>query len=128
MEEVLRWEGLPPLEGERKRGVVVFTHVRELWTKDALRPESTISTKRAKREFGEGFGVVIVEGGHIVCIAHHRDSEACPGQFKRPRIRKLTSMVVGLARLYNAWLDPRHRGDAHERVNRRRRPWLRPTC
>jgi len=82
VEEAIKWEGLPPLEGERRPGVVVFTHVKELWTKDALRPESKISTERAKRDFGEGFGVVVVDGGHIVCTAHHRDCEACLGQFK----------------------------------------------
>ena len=89
IEEAIKWEGLPPLEEERKPGVVIFTHVKELWTKGALRPESTIPPGRAKREFGEGHGVVAVEGGHIVCTAHHRDSEACLGQFKRRSIKKI---------------------------------------
>jgi len=82
IEETIKWEGPPPLEGERKPGVVVFTHIREFWTKDALRPESTIPTRLAKREFGEGLGVIVVDGGRIVCTAHHRDSGECLGQFE----------------------------------------------
>ena len=87
--ETIKWEGLPPLEGERRPGVVMFTHVKELWTRGALRPESTASTERAKRDFGEGFGVVVVESGRVACTAHPRDSEACLGQFKGQGIKKI---------------------------------------
>jgi len=89
MEEVIKWEGLPPLKGERRPGVVVFTHVKELWTKSDLRFESTIPTRLAKREFGEGVGVIVVEGGQIVCTAHHRNGEACLGQFKGQGVTKI---------------------------------------
>jgi len=79
-EETVKWEGLPPPEGERKPGIVMFTHVRELWTRDTLRPKTT-PAERVDRDFGEGLGVVVVKDGRIVCTAHSRDSEACLGLF-----------------------------------------------
>lgn len=88
-EETIKWEGLPPLEGERKTGIVVFTHVKELWTREAIRFESTIPAEHAKREFGEHLGVVVVKGGLVVCTAHHRDSEACLGLLKDLNMTKI---------------------------------------
>lgn len=88
-EETVRWEGLPPLEGERLPGVVVFTHVKELWTRDALRTESTILTEGAKRDFGEGLGVIVVQDGRIACTARQRDGESCLSLFKAQGLKKI---------------------------------------
>ena len=88
-EEAIRWEGLPPLEGERTPGVVMFTHVKELWTRDALRPESKTPIEGAKRDFGEGLGVVVVQDGRIACMAHQRDSEVCLSLFGTQDVKKI---------------------------------------
>lgn len=64
--ESLRWDGLPPLEGRKVDGKVIFTNVREVWrrTEDGG-VENTFSV--GKRE-GLEMATVIVEGGKVTCV------------------------------------------------------------
>jgi hypothetical protein len=57
----IEWEGLPPLEGIEDSSKVVFTNVREVWSRGA---DGLVKSLDA----GEGgLGVVLVEHGKITC-------------------------------------------------------------
>lgn len=59
--EEIKWEGLPPLTGEKETGKVIFINVAELWTRGHV-PQSEIMT----RQLGSNASVV-VESGKVVC-------------------------------------------------------------
>ncbi|KAF9569103.1 carbohydrate esterase family 9 protein [Agrocybe pediades] len=65
--EAIEWDGLPPLEGRKSQGVVVFTNVKSVWARNdngelgQRYPESSQSTS------GKLASVVVTEG-EIVCI------------------------------------------------------------
>lgn len=60
----IRWDGLPPLEGKKVEGKVIFTNVREIWRK-------TLNGDVDKVFFADGvepnLGTVLVEGGKVTC-------------------------------------------------------------
>ncbi|KZT29292.1 hypothetical protein NEOLEDRAFT_1085063 [Neolentinus lepideus HHB14362 ss-1] len=58
------WDGLPPLKGRNELGLVVFTNVRTVWTKDN---EGEIKEMFAITGEKEELGTVIVQSGKIVC-------------------------------------------------------------
>lgn len=61
----IEWEGLPPLEGDKKVEQVVFANVREVWTRGTGGiVEKTFS---ASSESYDDMGVVLVENGKITC-------------------------------------------------------------
>jgi hypothetical protein len=58
----IAWDGLPPLEGRKVTGRVVFRNVKEVWTRGA---GGTI--ERALLTDKDGLGMVLVERGRIIC-------------------------------------------------------------
>jgi len=64
--EAIKWDGLPPLEGRKINGRVVFTNVKSVWKRDnngALIREYPANSQSATT----GFATVVVEGGNIIC-------------------------------------------------------------
>lgn len=64
--ESLRWDGLPPLEGKKVDGKVIFTNVREVWR----RTEDGGVENAFSRGEGENLerATVVVEGGEVTCV------------------------------------------------------------
>jgi imidazolonepropionase-like amidohydrolase len=62
-------EGLPPLEGQRESGKVVFHNVKEVWTRET---DGTIEESfNASSDPGDGdteLGMVVVDEGRIICV------------------------------------------------------------
>jgi hypothetical protein len=71
-EKAVQWEGLPPLDGRKEIGKVVFRNVKEVWTrgKDGAIEEAF----SASSELGRGMATVVVENGKIVCVG---SAETC---------------------------------------------------
>lgn len=65
----VKWEGLPPLEGQKERGKVVFCNVGEVWTRGAngVIEESISASSRLNDTVPEPV-TVVVEEGNIVCV------------------------------------------------------------
>jgi imidazolonepropionase-like amidohydrolase len=59
--KAVEWEGLPPLDGKKESAKVVFTNVRELWTR------GTDGLVETVYEGDDELGVVLVERGKITC-------------------------------------------------------------
>jgi imidazolonepropionase-like amidohydrolase len=57
----VEWEGLPPLDRKTESSKVVFTNVREVWTRGA---DGIVNSLL---ESDDELGVVLVEGGKITC-------------------------------------------------------------
>lgn len=58
------WDGLPPLQGMKEPENVIFTNVRNLWTK---KNHAIEETRFAEAASDDGLGVVLVENGNITC-------------------------------------------------------------
>jgi hypothetical protein len=63
--EALEWEGLPPLDGRKDSGRVVFHNVKELWTRT---PDGFVA--KALTSTDDQMVMVVVEHGKIVCAGH----------------------------------------------------------
>jgi imidazolonepropionase-like amidohydrolase len=63
-QEALKWEGLPPLEIDRVSEAVVFTNVSAVLTRGT---EGIDHSFRSSAEDQSG-GIVIVDGGKIICV------------------------------------------------------------
>ncbi|TFK55529.1 composite domain of metallo-dependent hydrolase [Heliocybe sulcata] len=61
--ETWKWEGLPPLEGRKEEGVVVFTNVKTVWSKDEEGELTEAFAAAGEKELG----VVVAQGGKITC-------------------------------------------------------------
>jgi hypothetical protein len=59
--KAVEWDGLPPLSGKNENSTVVFTNVREVWTRGANGLVESIY------EDNDELGVVLVESGKIIC-------------------------------------------------------------
>ncbi|PPQ65953.1 hypothetical protein CVT26_010715 [Gymnopilus dilepis] len=70
-DEAIKWDGLPPLEGRKTDGKVVFTNVKEVWkrTQDGD-IEQAFNAESTEIEYG----TVIVEDGRMTCIGKCEDS------------------------------------------------------
>jgi hypothetical protein len=62
----VKWEGLPPLEGRKVQGRVVFRNVREVWTRTS---DGGIAELLASDAGGE-MATVVVERGKILCAGN----------------------------------------------------------
>lgn len=60
------WDGLPPLQGTQQPENVIFTNVRNLWTKRNHAIEETRFAEATESD--DGMGVVLVEKGNITCV------------------------------------------------------------
>jgi hypothetical protein len=66
--KAVRWEGLPPLEGQQESGKVVFRNVKDVWTRgtDGMIEESFYADSNPE-EGGTELATVVIEKGRIVC-------------------------------------------------------------
>lgn len=63
----IEWEGLPPLEAVKKDEKVVFTNVRDVWTRRADGTVGKSFSARSDSVDDSDMGVVLVENGKITC-------------------------------------------------------------
>ncbi|KDQ64250.1 hypothetical protein JAAARDRAFT_64138 [Jaapia argillacea MUCL 33604] len=62
-EEAVKWEGLPPLEGKKESGKVVFVNVKEVWQRGRGG-----ELKEVWATPGDEPASVVVKGGKVVCV------------------------------------------------------------
>ncbi|KAJ3975165.1 carbohydrate esterase family 9 protein [Lentinula raphanica] len=60
-QDVVDWDGLPPLRGRGEGSRVVFRNVKEVWTRSRNRIEESFAADK------DDLGIVIVEEGKITC-------------------------------------------------------------
>ena len=73
--EAIKWDGLPPLEGKKTENRVMFTNVKEVWTrtKDGGLAQSFHASSLSE------FGSVVVEAGKVTCIGKQCEDLAVNG-------------------------------------------------
>jgi hypothetical protein len=59
--KAVEWDGLPPLEGKKESSKVIFTNVKEVWTRGAD------GLVKSHYKGDDELGVVLVESGRITC-------------------------------------------------------------
>ena len=59
--KAVEWDGLPPLEGKEESSKIVFTNVKEVWTRGAD------GIVKSLYEGRDELGVVLVKSGKIIC-------------------------------------------------------------
>lgn len=74
-EEAIKWDGLPPLEGRKLEGKVVFMNVKEVWRKSE---DGDIAQVFSNLSEETGLGSVVVEDGKITCMGMCVDIESQP--------------------------------------------------